>query len=54
MAGSFNNAVNTIKELLKLKKEFKKFDVAVISTISNQNEKYLDELSEIIYKYMPE
>jgi radical SAM protein with 4Fe4S-binding SPASM domain len=44
----FKNAVNTIKELNKLKNKFSYFDVGVITTISHYNQNIVEEISEII------
>ena len=50
LKGSFSGAVETIKELNKLKKKFSYFDVGVITTISGFNQDIVDEISEIINK----
>lgn len=46
--GGFKNAINTIRELNKLKKKFPYFDVGVITTISNFNQDIIEEISKII------
>lgn len=48
LKGSFSGAVETIKELNKLKKKFSYFDVGVITTISGFNQEIIEEISEII------
>ena len=48
LKGSFSAAVETIKELNKLKRKFSYFDVGVITTISSFNQEIVDEISEII------
>jgi radical SAM protein with 4Fe4S-binding SPASM domain len=46
--GSFNNAIETIIELNKLKKEFQYFDVSIVTTICSYNQDILNELGEIV------
>ncbi len=48
LKGSYKCAVETIKELNKLKKKFPYFDVGVITTISCFNQHIIEEISGII------
>lgn len=52
--GAYKNAVDTILELNKLKKEYTYFDVGVVTTISNYNQYIIEEINEIIENIHPE
>lgn len=54
MKGAFDNAVDTITELNKLKKHYTYFDAGVITTISIHNENIVSDISGIIEKIHPE
>ncbi|MBP9191666.1 MAG: radical SAM protein [Ignavibacteria bacterium] len=48
LKGCYSNAIETIKGLNKIKKKIPYFDVGVITTISNQNQDIVEEISDII------
>ncbi len=48
---SFRKAIETIKELNKLKKKFDHFDVGVITTVCSYNQDIIEELSSIVEEY---
>lgn len=47
VAGAFDRALETIRELNKLAKKYPHFDVGVITTISQYNQNEIDEIAEI-------
>ena len=46
--GTFRNAVNTIKELNKIKKKHSYFDVGVITTVAAENQFEIERISDIV------
>ena len=50
---SFSNAVDTIKELKKIREKHRNFDVSVITTISDDNRDSVNELSDFIDEILP-
>lgn len=50
---SFNNAVKTLEELLKLKKEYRNLKVGVISTINQLNENEIEKFADFILSRYP-
>lgn len=51
---SYNNTVETILELNKLKKTYPYFDVGVVTTICSYNQNIIEELSKIVEKIQPD
>lgn len=52
--GLFNEACNTIEKLRKIKNQFKNFDISIITTISEFNNKEIIGLAELIEKLLPD
>lgn len=50
---SFENALETIRQLNKLKQRFKNFDTGLITTICSYNQDNIEELSEIVQDVHP-
>ena len=52
--GAYRNAVETIKELNKLRKRYLHFDVGVATTISNYNQNIIQEISDVVESIHPD
>ena len=49
--GTFRNAINTIKELNRIKKKYSYFDVGVITTVSADNQLEIERISDIVKEF---
>ncbi len=50
---AFDNAVDTIKELNKLKLYYPHFDISIVTTVCSYNQDILEELNEIVESIHP-
>lgn len=52
--GGYKNAINTIRELKRLKQRYSYFDIGIITTVSSDNQDEIKEIASIIEKINPE
>lgn len=48
--GGFDQVINTVRELNKLKQKYSNFDVGVITTISHYNQNEIDDIAKIAFE----